>query len=132
MGPTTALAYLLNLDNDPRRLRTSRAAGAWVGLRPKRRNSGGREPELSVTKSGDPLPRRLLVQCAQYVLGPFGEDSELRRWGLRLAARGGKAAKRKAVVAVARKLAVILHVLWLREVDFEPFPHGRSEAAPSA
>ena len=73
--------------------------------------------------------RHLLVQCAQYMLGHHGEDSALRRWGLRLAARGGKSAKRKAVVAVARKLAVLLHVLWQRDVDFDPF-HGVAEAPP--
>ena len=75
------------------------------------------------------------MQCAQYVLGHHGTDSALRRWGLRLAARGGKAAKRKAVVAVARKLAILLHVLWKREVDFDPFygsqdPKPPVEAAP--
>lgn len=103
-------------------------AGARMGLRPKRRDSGERSPELSITKSGDRLLRRLLVQCAQYILGHHGEDSALRRWGLRLAARGGKAAKRKAVVAVARKLAVLLHVLWKRDIDFDPF-YGTSPQA---
>ena len=91
-------------------------------------DSGQRSPELSITKSGDRLLRQLLVQCAQYILGRHGEDSALRRWGLRLAGRGGKAAKRKAVVAVARKLAVLLHVLWKRDTDFDPF-HGTSPQA---
>ena len=121
VGPITSLAFVLHLDNNPQRLRRSRDAGARLGLRLKRRNSGERSPELSITKTGDPMLRRLLVQCAQYMLGPWGEDSTLRRWGLRLAARGGKSAKRKAVVAVARKLAVLLHVLWQRDVDFDPF-----------
>ena len=119
VGPITSLAFVLNLDNDPRRLRRSRDAGARMGLRPKRRNSGERSPELSITKTGDPMLRRMLVQCAHYMLGPWGEDSMRKRWGLRLAARGGNSAKRKAVVAVARKLAV-LHVLW-QDVDFDPF-----------
>ncbi len=106
-----------------------------MGLRPKKRDSGKSSPQLSITKSGDPMLRKLLVQCAQYVLGHHGTDSELRRWGLRLAARGGKAAKRKAVVAVARKVAILLHVLWKREVDFDPFygmkdPKPPVEAAP--
>ncbi len=92
-----------------------------MGLRPKRRESGARSPELCITKSGDRMLRRLLVQCSQYILGRHGEDSVLRRWGLRLAARGGKSAKRKAVVAVARKLSVLLHVLWKRDTDFDPF-----------
>jgi len=121
VGAITSLAFVLNLDNDPNRLRHSRDAGARVGLRPKRRDSGERSPELGITKTGDPMMRRLLVQCAQYILGHRGKDSALRRWGLGLAARGGKSAKRKAVVAVARKLAVLLHVLWQRDVDFEPF-----------
>ncbi len=121
VGPITSLAFVLNWDNNPQRLRRRRDAGARMGRRPKRRDSGERSPELSITKAGDPMLRRLLVQCAQYMLGPWGEDSMLRRWGLRLAARGGKSAKRKAVVAVARKLAVVLHVLWKRDVDFDPF-----------
>ena len=112
-----------NLDNDPRRLRRSRDAGARMGLRPKRRDSGERSPQLSITKTGDRLLRRLLVQCAQYILGRHGTDSALRRWGLRLAARGGPTAKRKAIVAVARKLAVVMHVLWRRDEVFDPF-HG--------
>ena len=58
------------------------------------------------------------------MLDPWGEDSAIRRWGLRLAARGDNSAKRKAVIAVARKLAVLLHVLWQRDVDFDPF-YGR-------
>jgi len=128
VGPMTALAFVLNLDNNVQRLAHSRDAGARVGLRPKRRDSGQRSPELSITKSGDRMLRQLLVQCSQYILGRHGEDSALRRWGLRLAGRGGKAAKRKAVVAVARKLAVLLHVLWKRDTDFEPF-HGTSPQA---
>ncbi len=122
VGVITSPAFVLNLDNDPNRLRHSRDPGARVGLRPKRRDSGERSPELGITKTGDPMMRRLLVQCAQHILGHRGKDSALRRWGLGLAARGGtKSAKRKAVVAVARKLAVLLHVLWQRDVDFDPF-----------
>jgi len=121
VGPITALAYVLHLNNDPRLLRTSRDAGPRLGLRPKRRDSGARSPELSITKSGDRMLRRLLVQCAQYILGRHGQDSHLRRWGLRLAERGGKSAKRKAIVATARKLAVLLHVLWKSDTNFDPF-----------
>ena len=131
VGPITALAFVLNLDNDVKRLRNSRDAGARMGLRPKRHESGERAPELSVTKSGDRMLRRLLVQCAHYILGRHGEDSALRRWGLRLAARGGKSAKRKAVVAVARKLSVLLHTLWKRDTDFDPF-YGTSPDADTA
>ena len=120
VGPITALAFVLNLDNAVEKLESRRAAGPRRGLRPKQRGSGKRQPELSITKSGDALLRKLLLQCAQYVLGHHGAESRLRSWGWRLAARGGKAAKRKAVVAVARKLAILLHVLWKRDVDFDP------------
>ena len=131
VGPITSLAFVLNLDNDQTKLTSSRAAGPRMGLRPKQRSSGKRAPQLSITKSGDQMLRRLLVQCGQYTLGHFGTDSQLRRWGLGLAARGGKAAKRKAVVAVARKLAILLHVLWKREMDFDPF-YGRKDEQPPA
>ena len=129
VGPVTALAFVLNLDNDPQRLRRSRDAGPRPGLRPKRRDSGERSPQLSITKSGDRMLRQLLVQCSQYILGHHGEDSILRRWGLGLAARGGPSAKRKAIVAVARKLAVLMHALWRQDVDFDPFYETNSRAA---
>ncbi len=129
VGPITALAFVLNLDNDVWRLANSRDAGPRMGLCPKRRESGARSPELSITKSGDRMLRRLLVQCSQYILGHHGEDSALRRWGLRLAERGGKSAKRKAVVAVARKLSVLLHTLWKRDTDFDPFYGTAPETA---
>lgn len=121
VGPVTALAFTLELDNNAARLRSSRAAGALVGLRPKRRESGEQQPELSITKVGNRMLRKLLVQCAHYILGR-GDDSAIRRWGLGLAVRGGntKRAKRRAVVATARKLAVLLHVLWSRNEDFDP------------
>jgi transposase len=129
VGPLTSLAFVLALDDDPQRLSSSRAAGAFVGLRPKRRDSGESSPELSVTRNGDRLLRRLLVECAQYILGPFGQDSALRRWGLGLAARSGtRRGKRRAVVATARKLAVLLHALWRRDEDFDPL---RGLPAPS-
>jgi hypothetical protein len=70
---------------------------------------------MHISKEGDRYLRTLLVQGAHYILGPFGEDSDLRRWGLRLAERGGKNAKKRAIVAVARKLAVLLHRLWVIE-----------------
>lgn len=123
VGPQTSLAFALALDNDPGRLRTSRDAGAYVGLKPKQRESGSRSPEMPITKLGDPLLRRYLVQCAQYVLSGRGEDSALQRWGKRLHERGGKNAKKRAVVAVARKLAVLLHLLWSRGEVYEPL-HG--------
>jgi len=121
VGALTALAYVLALDNDAGRVKRSRQAGALVGLRPKQRDSGQSTPQLGITKCGDKLLRRLLVQSAQYQLGPFGQDSALRQWGLKLAAGTNRRAKRRAVVAVARKLAVLLHVLWSKEADYDPF-----------
>lgn len=124
VGALTALAYMLVLE-DPRRFRNSRQPGAYLGLRPKRDQSGSRDPELRITKAGDGMLRRLLVGSAQYILGPFGEDSDLRRWGLKLAARGGKNAKKKAVVAVARKLSSLLYSLWVTGADYEPLRNSR-------
>lgn len=119
VGALTALFFLLTIE-DPRRFKKSRTVGAFLGLRPKRRQSGGQDPELRITKAGDRDVRRVLVQAAQYILGPFGKDSDLRRWGLRLADRGGKAAKKRAIIAVARKLSVLLHRLWVTAEVYEP------------
>jgi transposase len=119
VGPITSLAFVLAI-GDPRRFPRSRQVGAYFGLQPKRNQSGGRDPELSISKAGDGDVRRLLVQASHYMLGPFGEDSDLRRHGLRLAGRGGKNAKKRAVVAVARKLAVLLHRLWVTAEVYEP------------
>jgi transposase len=119
VGPLIALTYVLTLD-DPHRFRRSRDAGCFLGLRPGRRNSGMSEPQMHISKEGDRYLRTLLVQGAHYILGPFGQDSDLRRWGLKLAKRGGKNAKKRAVVAVARKLAVLLHKLWVSGGVYEP------------
>ena len=124
VGAITALTYVLVLE-DPHRFRNSRMAGSYIGLRPKRDQSGTKDPELRITKVGDRMLRSLLVGSAHYILGPFGEDSDLRRQGLKLAARGGKTAKNKAVVAVARKLAVLLHRLWVTGDDYEPLRNQR-------
>jgi transposase len=119
VGPVTALCFVLTLE-DPKRIQSSRMVGAFLGLRPRQNQSGQRDPELRITKAGDRDLRRLLVQSAQYILGPFGTDSDLRRWGLALAARGGKNAKKRAVVALARKLAVLLHRLLVTGEVYEP------------
>jgi transposase len=112
VGPLTALAYVLILE-DPKRFPKGRSVGAYLGLTPKRAQSAEHDPQLRITRAGNPFLRRLLVQAAHYVLGPFGPDTDLRRWGLKLAARGGKNSKKRAAVAVARKLAALLHHLWL-------------------
>jgi transposase len=128
VGPLTSLAYVLTLE-DPQRFRRSRSVGAYLGLRPRRRQSGEQDPLLRITKAGDPYLRRLLVQSAHYILGPFGPDTDLRRFGLRLMVRGGRAGRKKALVAVARKLAVLLHRLW---VTGEPYEALRGTAAEVA
>ncbi len=119
VGPLTALAFVLILE-DPRRFKRSRTVGAYLGLTPKRSDSGEQEPQLRITKAGDKFLRRLLVSSAQHILGPFGPDTDLRRYGLALAERGGKNAKKRAIVAVARKLSVLLHRLWLTGEVYEP------------
>jgi len=120
VGSLTALTFVLVLNNDRRRFRRSRDVGCYIGLRPKQRESGTGSPQLGITKSGDPLLRRLATQCAQYILGPFGRDSALRRWGMSLACRGGKNAKKRAIVAVARKLVILMHRLWVTQQVYEP------------
>ena len=120
VGPVTSLAYILTLE-DPHRFRKSRELGACLGLVPRTDQSGAQDPQLHITKTGDSYLRRLLVQSAQYILGPFGPDCDLRRWGLKLAERGGKSAKKRAIVAVARKLAVLLHHLWKNGEVYDPF-----------
>jgi transposase len=132
VGPITSLAFVLTVA-DPARFARSRTVGSWVGLAPRVQASGERDPELSISKTGDGYLRRILVQSAQYMLGPFGTDSDLRRFGLRLAERGGKGAKRRAVVAVARKLAVLLHRLWVTSEPYDPLRvTSRLEAAAAS
>ena len=120
VGLLTAIAFVLTLE-DPSRFRSSRSVGAYFGLVRARRQSGDRDPDLRITKTGDPLMRRLLVGCAQHILGRFGHDCDLRRYGLALAAGGSKKTKKRAVVAVARKLAVLLHRLWVDQTTYDPF-----------
>ena len=119
VGTLIALTYVLTLE-DAHRFGKSRDVGCYVGLQPGRRNSGQSEPQLHISKEGDPYLRTLLVQGAHHILGPFGADSDLRRWGLKLAERGGKNGKKRAVIAVARKLAVLLHRLWVSGEAYEP------------
>jgi transposase len=131
VGDLIATTYVLTME-DPQRFRKSRDAGCFVGLQPGRRNSGDSEPQMHISKEGDEYLRTLLVQGAHYILGPFGEDSDLRRWGLKLSARGGKNAKRRAVVAVARKLAVLLHRLWVSGEVYEPLRNSQKAMSAAA
>jgi len=119
VGTLIALTYMLTLE-DPHRFGKSRDAGCYAGLQPGRRNSGQREPQMHISKEGDAYLRTLLVQGAHHILGPFGPDTDLRRWGLKLAERGGKNGKKRAVIATARKLAVLLHRLWVSGEVYEP------------
>ncbi len=139
VGNLTALAFVLTVD-DPSRFDSSRRLASYLGLTPRMQESGESSPQLRITKAGNSFMRRLLVQAAHYNVGPLGAkfDSDLRRWGLKLAERGGKNGKKRAVVAVARKLAVLLHRLWVTGDDYEPLriatKRGEvvTEACPSA
>jgi transposase len=126
-----ALTFLLTLE-DPHRFRKSRDVGCYLGLQPGRRNSGQSEPQMHISKEGDPYLRTLLVQGAQHILGPFGVDCDLRRWGLKLAERGGKSGKKRAIVATARKLAVLLHHLWVSGQVYEPLHNSQRSALETA
>jgi transposase len=119
VGALTALTFVLTLE-DPSRFAKSRQVGPYLGLVPATDQSGQSDPQRRISKHGNELTRKLLVNCAHYVLGPFGEDSDLRRHGEKIAQRGGKNAKRRAVVAVARKLSVLLHRLWITAEVYEP------------
>jgi transposase len=125
VGPITAAAFILTLE-DPKRFTKSRKVGAYVGLTTRRHQSGENDPELRISKAGSPLLRRLLVNCAHHILGAFGTESDLRTWGLGLAARGKKNAKKRAVVAVARKLSVLLHRLWVTGEDYQAIGYHQS------
>lgn len=124
VGPLISLTYVLTLD-DPNRFGRSRDVGPYLGLRPKRKESGNSQPELRITKEGDVYLRRLLVQGAHYILSRKGPDTDLQRWGLKLAGNGSKRAKKRAVVGVARKLAVLLHHLWVTGEVYEPLRQGQ-------
>jgi transposase len=119
IGPLTALTFVLTVE-DPYRFEKSRSVGAYLGLVPATDRSGERDPQKRISKEGDEMLRRLLVGSAHYVLGPFGSDSDLRRHGEKIASRGGKNAKKRAVVAVARKLSVLLHRLWVSGEVYDP------------
>ena len=128
VGAITALYYVLTIE-DPSRFAKSRSVGAYVGLRPKQRDSGEQSPQLRITKAGDRLLRSLLVRCAHYILGPFGPDTDLRRAGLRMCVRGGSTGKKRAIVATARRLAVLLHRLWVDGTAYEPLRAESPQAA---
>jgi transposase len=131
IGPLTALAFVLTLE-DPYRFEKSRSVGAYLGLVPATDQSGDRDPQKRISKEGDEMLRKLLVGSAHYVLGPFGSDSDLRRHGEKIASRGGKNAKKRAAVAVARKLAVLLHSLWVSGEVYEPLRNAQGTGGKAA
>jgi transposase len=133
IGSLTALTFVLTLE-DPHRFEKSRSVGAYLGLVPARDQSGDRDPQKRISKEGDQMLRRLLVGSAHYVLGPFGSDSDLRRHGEKIASRGAKNAKKRAAVAVARKLGVLLHHLWVTGEVYDPLynAHRRQERKEAA
>jgi transposase len=131
IGLLTALTFVLTLE-DPYRFEKSRSVGAYLGLVPARDHSGDRDPQKRISKEGDQMLRRLLVSSAHYILGPFGSDSDLRRHGEKIASRGAKNAKKRAVVAVARKLAVLLHSLWMSGELYEPLRNAHRSSGGQA
>src|ERR1700678_43224 len=131
VGTLIALTYMLTLE-DPHRFGKSRDVGCYLGLQPGRRHSGQSEPQMHISKEGDPYLRTLLVQGAQHILGPFGADCDLRRWGLKLAQRGGRSGKKRAIIPTARKVAVLLHHLWVSGDVYEPLHNCSQREMPAA
>jgi transposase len=127
IGPLTALTFVLTLE-DPHRFEKSRSVGAYLGLVPATDRSGDSDPQKRISKEGDQMLRKLLVSSAHYILGPFGSDSDLRRHGEKIASRGGKNSKKRAAVAVARKLSVLLHRLWVSGEIYDPLYNTRRRA----
>jgi transposase len=119
VGPMTSIAFALTVE-DPDRFRNSRDVGSYFGLAPRQHSSGDNDPQLRITKAGDECVRKLLVGAAQYILGVHGPDSDLRRFGERIIEKGGSYPKNRAVVAVARKLAVLMHRLWTDGAVYVP------------
>ena len=128
VGTLIALTFVLTLE-DAGRFGKSRKVGCYVGMRPRSRESGESQPQLGISKEGDVYLRKLLVQGAHYILGRRGPDTDLKRWGEKLCARGGKNAKKRALVAVGRKLAILLHCLWVSGQVYEPLRNSKVREA---
>jgi transposase len=128
VGTLIGLTFILTLE-DAERFAHSRDVGPYLGLTRKQRDSGDSQPELGISKAGDVLLRRLLVQAAHCILRDGAPDSDLKAWGLTKVQasaktgsgkKGSKRRKKKAAVAVARKLAVLLHKLWVTGEVYDP------------
>lgn len=128
VGTLIGLTYILTIE-DASRFAHSRDVGAFLGLQPKQRESGNSKPELGISKSGDRLLRSLLVQGAHCMMRRGAADSDLRAWALKKLGVGGKKAKRRIVVAVARKLAVLLHRLWVTGEVYDPLYNRKAAEA---
>jgi transposase len=128
VGDLIALGFVLTIE-DPSRFEHSRDVGCYLGVRPKQRDSGRSSPQLGITKEGDGTLRMLLTNAAQIILSRRSPDTDLKRWGLKLCERGGKRAKKKAVSAVVRKLAILLHRLWVSGERYEPLRNSRVATA---
>ena len=124
VGAITALCFVLTLES-PERFDNARSVGPYIGLVPRRSQSGKSDPQLGISKVGDKYMRSLLVQCSHYIIGPHGPDTALKRWGLAIVEKGGKSPKQRAAIAVARKLTAIMYRLWVTGADYEPFPDGK-------
>jgi len=130
-GPEIPLAFVL-LVGDPQRFRNSAALASYFGLMPRQDQSGNTDKPLGITKNRNSTMRTLLIQGAQYILGPFGEDSELRDFGKRIEGRGGKIAKRKARVAVARKIVTLFYALLTHpDIPYETHYKRRKNLTPA-
>jgi transposase len=127
VGSLISLTFVLTLE-DPNRFGKSRDVGCYLGMRPRRRESGESRPQLGISKEGDVYLRKLLVQGAHCILSQRSPDTDLKRWGLKLAGKGNKNAKKRALVAVARKLAILLHHLWVSGEVYEPLRNSQQQA----
>lgn len=130
VGPVTALAFVLTLDAADR-FADGRSAAAYLGLLPCRDQSGKSDKQLRISKTGNDFVRRNLVQCTQYILGPFGVDSDPRRWGRAKMESGGRNGNKRIVVATARKLAVLLFKLWKSGETWEPLYNAKNLSTPN-
>lgn len=131
VGALTALAFVLVLD-DPSKFKSGRHAAAYLGLVPQQSQSGASDPQMRISKAGNGFLRKLLVQSAHWILGPFGPDCDLRRLGERLAARGGPNAKKRAIVAVARRLVVLMFRLWRTQEPWIPLFNETKALGPTS
>jgi transposase len=131
VGPITALTFVLVI-GDPNRFRRSREVGPFLGLVPRQRQSGARAPQLGITKSGDGYLRQLLVEAAHFNLGRRAPDSTIRRWAQPRLQAGDKNTKRRTIAAVARRLAVLMHHLWVTGGGLLPGGTGGGTASMTA